>query len=58
MRVFIKGESTCHQWKELEDIEEVSIIMENGGQMDIFQSDSKTLLAKLGPHLKLNVETT
>jgi len=58
MRVFVKGESTTGQWKELENIKEISIITKPGGQMDIFQGDSKTLVAKLGPRLKLNVETT
>jgi hypothetical protein len=54
MKVFVKKQGG--QWKELEDIKEISIDMEGGGQIDMFQTDSKTLRATMKKGAKLNIE--
>ncbi len=58
MKVWIKGTGvTSTQWKELEGVTEISIDMEGGGQIDLFQTDSKTLRATMDKGSRLNIET-
>lgn len=56
MKVFIKEEGST-LWKELEGIKEISIDLESGGEIDLIQTDSKTLRATMKAGAKLNIET-
>jgi hypothetical protein len=57
MKVFVKKQGEGERWLELEDIKEISIDLESGGQIDLLQTDSKTLRATMTDGAKLNIET-
>lgn len=55
MKVFVRKQ--LGRWEELEDIKEISVDLESGGQIDLFQTDSETLRAMMCKGAKLNIET-
>ena len=56
MRILVKGKTTAQQWKELSDIEEVQLLMEGSGHIDLRQRDSSSVSVTLSNHAKLQIE--
>jgi hypothetical protein len=55
MKVFVRRKY-AHTWDEIPELAEVSISLENGGQIDFVQKDAITLRACLTNRLNLHIE--